>query len=110
MQTDGTKLKLHQPAHYRIGVQGVLDDSWSDMFAGLTITCNPTPGSGPITILNGQVIDQAMLLGVLSGLYNLGLCLLWVQWLPDNSNLDNTKGTDHVAPQEFVLEHRQALR
>ncbi len=76
-----TKLELYQPAQYRICVQGMLDASWADIFAGLAITCDSTAGHGPLTILTGQVLDQAMLVGVLNGLYGLGLPLLSVEWL-----------------------------
>jgi hypothetical protein len=91
MGPNQTKLKLHEPASYRICVQGVLDPSWSDTFAGLAITCAPVTGQGPVTILTGQLIDQAMLLGVLNGLYGLGLPLLSVEWLVEgrsSANLD----------------------
>ncbi|MFN8487450.1 MAG: hypothetical protein U0350_07655 [Caldilineaceae bacterium] len=88
MQNNGIKLKLHQPAHYCIGVQGILDAGWSDTFAGLTITCDASTDLRPVTILTGQVLDQAMLLGVLNGLYSLGLCLLWVECL-DNEGANN---------------------
>ena len=78
-----TKLKLQQPACYRICAQGTLDASWSDYFAGLEVTCPPTASAVPVTILRGQLTDQAMLLGVLNGLYGLGLCLLLVECLVD---------------------------
>ena len=78
-----TKLKLQQPACYRICVQGALDASWTDYFAGLAIT-GPLPASPvPVTVLTGQLIDQAMLLGVLNGLYGLGLPLVSVEWLAE---------------------------
>jgi hypothetical protein len=85
MPPNQTKLKLSQPACYRICVQGVLDESWADYFSGLTVACDPSAGPYPVTILSGQVLDQAMLLGVLNGLYGLGLCLLWVEWVVDQS-------------------------
>ena len=83
MASKPAKLKLHQPASYRICVQGVLDASWAADFAGLTVTCAPSAGPAPVTTLSGQLADQAMLLGVLNGLYGLGLPLLLVEWLMD---------------------------
>ena len=83
MPPNQTKLKLHQPAGYRICVQGTLDESWSDYFSGLTVACTRTAGCRPVTVLTGQLVDQAMLLGVLNGLYGLGLPLLSVEWLVD---------------------------
>lgn len=62
-------------------VQGVRDESWADYFAGLDVRCDRTHGAaaGPVTSLTGQVIDQAMLLGVINGLYTLGLPLVAVE-------------------------------
>jgi hypothetical protein len=77
-----TKLKQHQPACYRICVQGVLDASWAAIFPGLTVTCNYA-GPYPVTTLTGQVCDQAMLFGVLNSLYGLGFCLIGIEWLVD---------------------------
>lgn len=81
MLANQSKSKLWRPASYRICVQGVLDESWTDIFAGLMITCDPAAVPGPVTTLTGSMIDQAMLLGVLNGLYNLGLSLLLVECL-----------------------------
>ena len=78
-----SKLRLQQPACYRIWVQGTLDASWTDYFADLAITGPPAASPIPVTILTGQLTDQAMLLGVLNGLYGLGLCLLSVEWLAE---------------------------
>lgn len=87
MQPTQTRLKLHQPASYRICVQGILDESWTTTFADLAITFDRTTPPGPVTILSGPVTDQAMLLGVLNGLYGLGLPLLWVECLPDEQSV-----------------------
>jgi hypothetical protein len=56
----------------------MLDARWSEIFAGLAITCNATANHGQATILTDQLLDQAMLVGVLNG---LGLPLLSVEWL-----------------------------
>lgn len=74
-------LRLSQPASYCIEAQGVLDDSWSDYFCGLTITQMQSVEKGSITTLTGQVADQLMLLGVLQRLCNLGLSIRSVEWL-----------------------------
>jgi len=84
------QLKLYQPACYRICIQGVVDESWAASFADLTITYDIATGPCPVTILTGQVIDQAMLLGVLNALYGLGLCLLWVECLMEGVGSANS--------------------
>ncbi len=77
------------PATYRIEVLGSLDSSWSERLAGMEITT--TGGSGIVsrTILQGQVIDQSALAGVLNTLCDLGLPLISAVCLPcDNDTND----------------------
>jgi hypothetical protein len=57
---------------YQIRVRGVLDASWSDWFAGLTVC----PEAGGDTLLTGPVRDQAALHGLLAKIRDLGLPLL----------------------------------
>jgi len=57
---------------YEIRVKGHLTDRWADWFDGFALT--PT-GDGT-TVLEGYVVDQAALHGVLRKLADLGLPLL----------------------------------
>ena len=61
-------------SHYRITIQGHLDQHWSDWFANMTIT-NAANGEA---ILSGPLPDQAALHGVLIKIRDLGLPLLAV--------------------------------
>ena len=61
--------------HYRIRVKGVLDSKWAEWFGGMTIT----PTSPGETLLEGSVIDQAALHGILATIRDLGLVLLLVE-------------------------------
>jgi hypothetical protein len=61
-------------AHYRITIQGHLDQHWSDWFDNMTIT-NAANGEA---ILYGPLPDQAALHGVLIKIRDLGLPLLAV--------------------------------
>ncbi|MBT8058516.1 MAG: hypothetical protein KJO33_02905 [Gammaproteobacteria bacterium] len=63
-------------AHYRIVVEGVLDERWSDRMAGLSIERDKTKGDKPRTILSGKIRDQAELSGVLDSLYGLHLTIV----------------------------------
>ena len=65
-----------QPASYRIRIQGTIDPTWSDWFGGFTIT----PQNGE-TVLEGEVIDQATLHGILAKINDLGLVILSVEKL-----------------------------
>ena len=73
------KLTLDKPASYRISVQGYLGQDRSDYLQGMTITTGSAANQPPVTILTGQLVDQAALLGVLNGLYGLGYPLLSVE-------------------------------
>ena len=58
--------------HYTLRVQGHLDSSWSDRFGGLRIEQQ----EAGITLLSGELPDQAALHGLLLQIVRLGLVLL----------------------------------
>ena len=74
-------LKFTSPAAYRIYVKGFLDESWSDRFSGLQIENQTSASEPPTTILQGKLLDQAQLLGVLSNLYEMHMSLISVELL-----------------------------
>ena len=59
---------------YDIRVQGHLDARWAAWFDGLSLT-NESDGT---TVINGPVVDQAALHGVLQKLRDLGVPLVSV--------------------------------
>ncbi|MGD8537560.1 MAG: hypothetical protein PVI66_02455 [Candidatus Aminicenantes bacterium] len=61
------------PANYRIKVKGILDQKWSEWFEGMTITYEEDA-----TILEGPVIDQAALHGLLVRIRDLNLTLQYL--------------------------------
>jgi hypothetical protein len=63
---------------YRIIVQGALDSEWSDRLAGLAISTVTRGEATPHTHLEGRIMDQAELRGVLESLYDLHLPILSV--------------------------------
>ena len=69
---------LNRPAVYRITVQGRLDPSWSAWFEGASIATGRESGAS-VTILTVDVVDQAVLHGLLSGIRDLGLTLVRVE-------------------------------
>lgn len=86
--TPKEELRLYMPATYRIQVQGLLDETWSDRLGGMAITTTSDPNGSPVTILSGRLRDQAALLGVLNALYDpLHLPLLSVEYLADEQGL-----------------------
>jgi hypothetical protein len=81
MERGSPPLSLVAPGTYTIRAQGRLDSPWSDQLGGLRITVTGT-GRHAVTILIGRLADQAALLGVLNALYELGLPLLSVDYVP----------------------------
>lgn len=59
---------------YAIRLQGHLDPKWSDWFGGMQIRHEPNGE----TLLEGAVVDQAALHGLLAKVRDLGLPLLAV--------------------------------
>jgi hypothetical protein len=67
------------PGLYEIRLQGRLHERWLAWFDGMTLTCTPdSDGTGVITILRGQVPDQAALHGMLARLRDFGMPLISV--------------------------------
>ena len=62
------------PMHYTIKVEGCLDKKWADWFEGMTMSCE-----GEVTVLEGQVKDQAHLHGLLARVRDLNLILISVE-------------------------------
>jgi hypothetical protein len=75
-------IRFDRPASYQINVQGKIDPSWSDRLAGMKIRITEEQETQKITTLEGEVSDQAALMGVLNSLYELHLSIISVVILP----------------------------
>ena len=80
---DWSKFNLGTPAAYCIKIRGYLDDDWSNRLGGMDIQHTLTDSGITITTLQGIMIDQAALFGVLNSLYNLGFPILSVKCAPE---------------------------
>ena len=78
---DDPSLRLDDAAHYRVYAQGLFEADWLDMLSGIWVIANHQPDSKGVTLLNGEVADQAALIGVLEQLYSLGFPLLLVEYM-----------------------------
>ena len=78
MKKARSKLALDQPATYEIKVPGELNPSRSDWAGGMAVRVTSEGDGPPVTTLTGTVADQAALQGLLRRLYSLGLPLLSV--------------------------------
>jgi hypothetical protein len=74
----------HHPGRYEIRLKGHLDSRWAAWFDGLSLT-NDSDGT---TVLQGQVVDQAALHGLLQKVRDVGLPLVSVtQVQPDEPHI-----------------------
>ena len=73
-RTHGWSDDPHKPGQYRISIEGHLAQRWSGWFDDLDLT-NECDGT---TVLQGPVIDQAALHGLLQKVRDTGLPLISV--------------------------------
>jgi len=66
--------KRISPMHYTIKVEGCLDKKWADWFEGMSMSYERG-----VTVLEGPVVDQAALHGLLARVRDLNLILIEVQ-------------------------------
>ena len=64
---------------YQIQIRGHLDRRWEAMFPEFRITHQLLRADEPITLMTGEVSDQAALYGLIGRLRNMGLELISVQ-------------------------------
>ena len=79
---DWSQFNLGTPAFYHITVRGFLENSWSEQLGGLHIHHETSDENARFTILEGELVDQAALFGVLNSLYGLGFPILSVEATP----------------------------
>ncbi|MBI5033959.1 MAG: hypothetical protein HZB51_25850 [Chloroflexi bacterium] len=75
--------RLIQSARYEICVQGYLGDRWAGLFEDMTLVSDATQDT---TTLIGVVPDQAALHGILARIRDLGLPLLSLTRIADETN------------------------
>lgn len=75
---------------YRIEVAGRLDPGRSTWFDDLALAVEERV-DGPVTVLNGPIVDQAALMGLLRRLHGLGISLLLVERLDPGTSVDHRR-------------------
>ena len=79
-----TKLSIDQPAPYQIRIKGKLAEHFSDRMGGMQISHQTQDDGSSMSTLEGELLDQAALFGVLVALYNLRHPLISVECLDTN--------------------------
>lgn len=69
------------PAKYRISVRGSINQNWSDRLEGMTIMPGVDEDGQVVCTLEGELLDQSALVGVIVTLYEMHLPLLLVRCL-----------------------------
>ena len=82
---NGQRPLITYPAKYQIHIEGRLDIGWSDRLAGMSITTSGGKDRTAQTTLQGELIDQSALLGVLISLHDLGYAVLHLKYLSKDS-------------------------
>jgi hypothetical protein len=72
-------ISFDRPATYRIVVKGRIDQLWFEDLGGMEIHIESHENEPAITLLTGQVRDQAELMGILNSLYELHMTVLSVE-------------------------------
>jgi len=84
----------HEAERYEIRLKGHLDARWSDWFDGLSLTRE----SDGITLLEGPVVDQAALHGLLQKVRDTGLPLVSVTPVPPGTSpVPDSSSSNHPA-------------
>jgi len=101
------QLSIDQPAQYRIRIKGELERQWSDRMGGVQIRQQTQDDGSILTCLEGKLVDQAALFGVLVTLYNLRLPLISVECLETDregeTSLIKVKIEQKADYLEFIL-------
>lgn len=85
---NGRKVNFDQPTRYRIQVRGRLPEHSAAWFEGFSVLTKTDEDGLLTSTLIGFIQDQSALQGVLRRIHDLGIALLLVQQLPDDSDQD----------------------
>ena len=84
LKNNMSKFSFIKPAVYKIKVQGDLQPSLSERLSGLQIAKEIPGDLNSVSVLIGQISDQAALSGVLNTLYENHITIISVNILKNN--------------------------
>ena len=90
----GGKQTMSKSTIYRIVVRSELSSSYAVAFEGMEMETR-----NGVTVLTGEVIDQPRLYGILNRINGLGLELLSVQSLPNDTHPDAEENRKPEEPE-----------
>lgn len=75
------ELKFSGPAKYRLIIKGCIPEEKHELFGSMSVNLEQAEKSDCSTILEGELLDQAQLSGLLNTIYSLRLPLVEVQYI-----------------------------
>jgi hypothetical protein len=90
-QENRHSIRRDHAATYRIEVQGALDTGWAETYGDLHLEHRLSRDGVAITVLTGEVPDQAALAGLLGVTFMLGMPLLSVACLDQGAHLSDER-------------------
>lgn len=85
---------MSEPAIYRIRVRGQLNTALSDRLEGMRIENLLRSDGKTESVLEGRILDQAALSGVLNKLYDLHLPVMTVECLSGSEDSQTRSSTE----------------
>lgn len=79
---DNDRMSHDRPAYYRIYVQGDVDAHWLRDYYDLRTEHVSRTDMPDVTVLTGELVDQAALVGVLCLVHDYGLPILTLECFP----------------------------
>ena len=78
------ELNFHSPATYRVVIKGRLSSDWLDQFSDLDLQITKSEDGEYQSVLQGTLLDQTQLSGILSSIYSMHLPILEIKWVDNN--------------------------
>ena len=79
MEESYHKLNMHEPAVFRICIQGELDESWFNYFTVHSASVEKDKAGNNVTVIISDPMDQGALVGLVNHLNSLGIPLISVE-------------------------------
>jgi hypothetical protein len=79
MEEHYRKLNMHEPAVFRICIQGELDESWFEYFGAQSASVEVDQAGNKVTVIISESMDQGALVGVVNHFNALGIPLISVE-------------------------------
>lgn len=79
MEEPYQKMNMHEPAVFRVCIQGELDESWFEYFGAQSASVEVDSVGNVETVIISEPMDQGTLVGLVNHLNALGIPLISVE-------------------------------